>query len=283
MRGPRFVVRHLPVRPAPSGQATSGVFIAYPDLDEDFARSEPASHDEWRAVNIGLAPNQRNPVRQALKKIKDRFNRRSTVASATAASHHPGTVSLASRLGRLFDGTVTGTDPRIPAFPTSIPSSASSRPSAADADEVEKQRGPIAQGAEEIRSEGETQRDGGRTGRPPFARRPRASVGPTVRVVNLDGTAAVEFTAEVTVPDGISGAVIAAEPYVLLEGGRESDPPAGAAVPQVIFWREIATGALHRGPLLTVMEAGTSRWLITVSQPPDTAVSMRLDVREAVR
>ena len=50
-----------------------------------FAAAEPPSHDDWRPTVMNLAPYARNPVRQALRQIKDRFHRRTTPVTGTRA------------------------------------------------------------------------------------------------------------------------------------------------------------------------------------------------------
>ncbi|WP_442574858.1 hypothetical protein ACSBPH_13625 [Microbacterium sp. F51-2R] len=47
MRGPRFVVRYEKVDPDPHGQFLAGVFLADAAMEDDFARSEPVTHDSW--------------------------------------------------------------------------------------------------------------------------------------------------------------------------------------------------------------------------------------------
>lgn len=48
MREVELVVDYLPCGEAPSGSdGWVGVFICNPDIDDDFARSEPATHDRW--------------------------------------------------------------------------------------------------------------------------------------------------------------------------------------------------------------------------------------------
>lgn len=47
LRGPRFVVKYLPVREDPQGQYVAGVFLADPSLESSFAAAEPVTHDNW--------------------------------------------------------------------------------------------------------------------------------------------------------------------------------------------------------------------------------------------
>jgi hypothetical protein len=279
MRQPRFVVQYRPVKAAPSGLATAGVFIACSELDEEFAKAEPASHDDWRPENLGLAPNQRNPVRQTLDAIRNCFRvRRTTPDSATESTHHPGTVTLAARLGRLLDGTVFGSDTRVPAptgagyVPGDTPSSV--RTAATDAGAGQGKTGrPVH--TNETGSSDVWRRPGG------VSAKPRAVLAENVRVVSVDGGVGVEFTVDVTVPESIVRAIVTAEPYVLVDGGRETEPPAGAEMPTVLTWRNVSTGEVHTGAVLTLERPGVSRWQLTVRQPKDAAVSMRIQTTVA--
>lgn len=269
MRSPRLVVRYLEVRAAPSGQATAGVFIADPELDREFASAEPASHDDWRDTNMSLAPYARNPVRQALRKIKERFRRRTTPVTGTTADHHPGTVVLASHLGRLLDGTVEGSDPRIATMP-GIPAGTTPSEARPGKRRAHGDAGAASGAGRAGNGDRSTGQRGGRA-------RPRAVVNPDVRIVTVDGdTTAVEFTADVVVPDEVRTAEVTAQPFVVIDSGKESEAPAGAEVPRVISWRSVDEDETVYGPVLTLHMPGTSRWLITVSQPPDTAISLQL-------
>lgn len=70
MREPRMVVKYLKVARHPLGSSTVGVFIADRAFDQQFAESEPVAHDEWIPAKIVSAKYARNPVKQALDKIK---------------------------------------------------------------------------------------------------------------------------------------------------------------------------------------------------------------------
>ena len=265
LRSPRLIVRYLEVKPAPSGQATAGVFIADPELDPDFAAAEPPSHDDWRPTVMNLAPYARNPVRQALRQIKDRFHRRTTPVTGTRADHHPGTVALASHLGRLLDGTVDGSDPRTPAFVGTATDATTRR--------HDRLAGGDGPGAAATGPDGVVPRMR-RTG----SGRARTLITPDVRITTVNGTTAVEFTAEIVVPDDAPGAVVTAQPYVVIDTGRETEAPDGAETPRVISWRSVDGDRTVEGRVLTLSGPGSSRWRITVTQPPDTAISLQLDV-----
>ncbi|MBC9819734.1 hypothetical protein [Terrabacter sp. MAHUQ-38] len=101
MRRPRLIVKYLPVRDAPKGQATVGVFVASDDADEFFASAEPVAHDDWAPTKMGLAKGARNPVKYALERIRDSFGRAALSVSPEedAEERRQGLVHLSTALG----------------------------------------------------------------------------------------------------------------------------------------------------------------------------------------
>ncbi|MGJ0386108.1 hypothetical protein [Paenarthrobacter nicotinovorans] len=73
LRGPRMVVKYMPVSAQPKGIPTYGVFIAAHDLDQTFAKSEPVTHDDWVYQRASVSKNSANPVKIALDRIRDTF------------------------------------------------------------------------------------------------------------------------------------------------------------------------------------------------------------------
>jgi hypothetical protein len=71
---------------------------------------------------------------------------------------------------------------------------------------------------------------------------------------------------------------ITARPDVFIDGGRETEPPAGAEVPEVLGWYDRATRSVWPGQDLVVTQDGESRWSVVLSQPSDAAVTVALSV-----
>ena len=110
MRNPRFVVRYMEIPRDPNGLAQAGVFIADPELDAEFAAAEPVAHDHWSARYMQLQKFERNPVRQALERIRNAF-RRGTAQGIPdeGAGGFRGLTGVASLLGGLLAGQLGGT------------------------------------------------------------------------------------------------------------------------------------------------------------------------------
>lgn len=100
----------------------------------------------------------------------------------------------------------------------------------------------------------------------------------TPRLLKLAGQRAVEFPFVVTKPVTCPAVWVSARAEVLIDGGRETDPPAEADLPEVLQWRAWASGATSRDPNLRVTEDDASHWSVIVSQPSDAAVTVSLFV-----
>jgi hypothetical protein len=99
------------------------------------------------------------------------------------------------------------------------------------------------------------------------------------RHVLSDGAPALEVPFILKFTGKPVDSVVAAEPRVaVLDGSYESDPPAGADVPRVLFWKS-PQGEIVREPELTVRGGSDGEWRVIVSLPPDAAVSVGLSVR----
>jgi hypothetical protein len=287
MRDPRLVVRYLTVTPHPSGQNTAGVFIADPDLNEDFAIAEPVTHDDWVPDQMGMEKYQRNPVRQALNKIRELFRRPAAFnPSSTTSDVYPGTTELASLLGGLLDTQPAGTDTRVPAHPgpahpgadgTAPDTSTSAAPRTGPHDT--RDATPTADGGST------TERPAhGTEPRPPRGRarihiRPPTSVSP----IMIGGVRAAEFEFDIDLPDSDAPATVTAEPHVVVDSGRETDGPAGAGQPHVLGWRDTTSGRIVDGPVLHLPYPGHRRWAVRVSQPADAAVGVTVRRAEETR
>ena len=121
MREPRLVVKYLAAPEHPHGAVTRGVFVAHPDKDKEFAGSEPIAHDDWNPQTIGVEKFGRNPVKQALDKIrryvKESFTQETDVVDE--GSVDDVAVGLSSLLGGLMADTEPFGPPRGPS-PTKV-------------------------------------------------------------------------------------------------------------------------------------------------------------------
>lgn len=240
MRDPRMVVRYLPVPKHPLGSSTVGVFIAETEFDHDFAESEPVAHDDWIPSKLDAGRFARNPVKQALEKIKKSVKDSWQVSGALPASGS-GPDGLAPVIGDLLGGLVVDTP------------------------------GSGVGG-------GGNDGGGGGAGRKPSIA--QATVGaPTLRVGNR-GEIIAAFPVQVTRGQNVAKVALHASPRVVLDGGTEAERsrPAGGATPAVVGWEDVRTGtALSTSPRLD-LDLGTTTVLVLVQQPPDTAVTVGVEV-----
>ena len=77
MRAAELIVDYLPCGETPSGpDGRVGVFICNPDIDDDFARSEPATHDRWNHTwprNYNEDPGDHAAARSNVKVAEQRI------------------------------------------------------------------------------------------------------------------------------------------------------------------------------------------------------------------
>lgn len=242
MRAPRLVVKYLEAPQDPRGQGLAGVYLADPALDRDFALSEPVAHDDWVPSKLRLGKYQRNPVRQALEKLKQEL-RPPVVAEQQpeSASRHAGLVALASQLGALLDGQPGGTDARrLPLLPSGG--------------------------------------RGGGTGTGRHRRRVGARVDGNPELLLLAGEPAVRFPVQLVAAEGEPLRVLA-EPFVVVDGGVEhpAEAPIGAPLPRVIGWGDGET-IESEGASVQVAAGQAGRLWVWLVQPPDVALTVVLSI-----
>ncbi|MBT2548089.1 hypothetical protein [Arthrobacter sp. ISL-65] len=119
LRDPRMVVKYLPVAAQPNGVPVFGVFISAPDMNKEFAKSEPVTHDDWVYQKTAAAKGMPNPVRIALDNIRETF--RSLSAQGAKAANgvaSKGASRVAAALGSLLSGFAgTGAEEQPPTGP----------------------------------------------------------------------------------------------------------------------------------------------------------------------
>ena len=268
IRSPHFVVSYMNAPRHPSGQSTFGVFLADPDLDGDFAEAEPPAHDAW----FPTKGKHFDPVRRVQTQIADLLKPRPAPDVSRDGHEEPGVVTVASALGGLLDGQSASGDVRVPwSPPNSPPAPGSVAPD-------------IRPGGSPDPSTAASSAEGGLTGDAGAAPRSTGRQRPSVRhdgqprLLVTDGRTAVEFPFAVYKPHGGGEVRVTGRPDVFIDGGRETEPPLGAEVPELLEWHDLATGTVSRGPDLVVTQDGESRWSVVISQPADAAVTVALSV-----
>jgi hypothetical protein len=258
MRRPRLVVKYQEVQRDAHGHATAGVFVADDALDRDFALSEPVAHDDWVPSNLQLRKYERNPVKQALERLKKEFRAESRrQLEPETDTSFIGVARLATAMGDLLQGHLTGTDARIHALEGFANKAASkTRPSHTGSGKHRQERTP--------------------------------RTGPGVRLIGeprlslKDGDPVATFGISVSI-HGTDSLRVTAVPRVVLDGGVPEpigDHPLGAASPVVIGWEDATGNRIADGPEIDVRGNGDHEFRILVRQPEDAAVTLQVHAKE---
>lgn len=118
MRGPRMIVKYMPVSAAPAEGSLFSVFVVSDEVENDFAKAEPVTHDDWIASK-NQAPRKANFVNIALKRVRDVFMAlHNDSARATSDRDVQGASHISSALGTLVgsfmgSGTTTTVAPNV--------------------------------------------------------------------------------------------------------------------------------------------------------------------------
>ncbi|WP_131803343.1 MULTISPECIES: hypothetical protein [Pseudofrankia] len=269
MRNPRFVVRYLEIGVPNSSAGAAGVFVVDPDLNDDFARSEPVTHDDWIPDNAQATKHKANPVRVALRKLRDEAKKTSTPPPLPGSEGlHAGVVGISELLGR-FLGDATAADPGL--------SAAVGRGAPGEAG------GKISSGSQHetgAPGNGAAARSGGSSARVSVVldRRHRLVAG------DSSGTE-VEFGFRLSSSKRSRTVYVTAVPRVILDGSQAEpaeNAPAGAMVPSVLGWRPAGNDhAFVAGSRLVVRPDDSAAWTVRILQPRDTAVTVVLDLEIA--
>lgn len=212
----------------------AGVFLADEGMDRVYAAAEPPTHDSWTA-DILSDRHYRTFIRTTFKRIDEAvrdFVGPTTVA--TLAGEGGPLARFADHLGTVLIG-VEGPGARIQPIESKPP------------------------------------RKPGR--RPRRTARPNVSVSDTGRIL-LDESMRVRlFEVEVQHAVGTSATRLDVEIGIaLLGGGLEREPPVGAALPEVAFWRKPNGERVSGDARKEATEEGT--WELGVQVPSDAAVAV---------
>lgn len=238
MRGTRLVVRYLEGPVPPEGLQYAGVFLAHEDVDGTFARSEPPAHDDW--VKERLSGHERTFVSVTFRRISDAIRGfLQPGGDSPEGGGDSGDLGLLSdRLGRLLT-------------------------------DVE------GDGADDNTDGG----GGGGGGEGGGSSRRRVAVSVLTPARRARGN-----HVELRIPVQVStrqrrpvSVKLSARAVVVVEGGAEKQPPAGAALPEVLGWQHSADAALVESPSLKVEVDGQRELYLTVLQPRDCLVKLVVD------
>lgn len=246
MRVAELVVDYLPGPPHPDPRlAYAGVFKTSEDADALFALAEPPTHDDW--ISKGLTGAARGVVQGARTFVQKQLDERLGLGPQSGGSGGQGLGQLSMLLAGI-----------VPAR------------SHQEAKDGESGDGAVG-GAPGATS---TNRGGGEHGGSSARRGGRARLHGNPELLVHEGKP--YLVAMVKVPAAETARVLAADVEVVVEGGgRESEPPLGAPVPQIMQWQS-AAGTVARGRTVTIPAGQESDWYVYATHVPDAVVRFKV-------
>lgn len=121
LRNPRMVVEYYQAPEAANGKPYCGVFLADPEADRVFARSEPAAHHQWNRETIAhdvellkeFWGSTNNPVSVFFTRLREMLQSVGLEnARPTRSQHFRSAAELSSSLGTLISNAEGGTSNR---------------------------------------------------------------------------------------------------------------------------------------------------------------------------
>ncbi|MEU8003156.1 hypothetical protein AB0B66_18515 [Catellatospora sp. NPDC049111] len=257
MRVAELVVDYLPGSPHPDSRlAYGGVFKASEDADALFASAEPPTHDDW--VPKGLTGAARGVVLGARAFVQKQLEEKLGLGPQSGGAGGQGLGQLSVLLAGVVPariavptqaGAGSDTDGSGPVTGVGAATSAGPGPGVSGGGVG----GPGAGG-------GVTLRRGGK---------PRVNGTPVLQVHQGRSF----LVAPVKVPGADVARVLRAGVDVVVEGGgRETEAPLGAAVPQIIEWRSVQAGVVVQGDSVLVPAGDESDWLVYATHVADAVV-----------
>ncbi|MGW2839857.1 hypothetical protein ACWCWD_18915 [Streptomyces sp. NPDC001493] len=277
MRPAELVVTYRPGPKPPSvNQGYAGVFRADESMDEIYARAEPPTHDAWNPQTLEKPGS--TFVQTTFRRIHEALEDLLSLDGSARAGSSSVALGAASSL---FSGLVGGTWGIGGATAYTEPGSTSGgrrrKPTPRGAD----RRGPSGSGpGSSATAQGEDPMGGG-SASPAGAARSRPRVQYVGEPYYEEGATATLLVQEFRLPANGKQRVRADLAVTLPgTGGRETDPPEGAVMPELVGWED-GDGVMHTSTSLEI-EGGDSVWRALVQPAPDTMTEIDIKV-EAVR
>ncbi|GAA0403519.1 hypothetical protein GCM10009541_53360 [Micromonospora gifhornensis] len=243
MRIAELVVDYMPGPVHPDARLSYGaVFKASEEADALFAHAEPPTHDDW--ISKGLSGSARGVVLGARTFVQKQLDEKLGLGPQAGGSGGLGELSalLASIVpARLDFGH----------------------------ESEESDRGGSSSSGEG------TGRSGGSFGGVPSrpGGKARLTGTPSLRIHQGNPY----LVAPVRVPADSRVRVVSADVEVVVEGGgRESEPPLGAVVPQVMQWQSANGDVVVQGRSIQVPPGEDSDWYVYATYLPDAVVRFRV-------
>ncbi|MEU7056286.1 hypothetical protein [Streptomyces sp. NPDC046197] len=291
MRPAELVVTYHPGPKPPSiNQGYAGVFRADDEMDDIYAKAEPPTHDAWNPQS--LERPESTFVHTTFRRINEALDRLLSLSGVA----RPGASNVAlGAASSMFSGLVGGAWGIGGATAYSKPGSTAVRRDKSNTEEVPGRRGaggpvPTSRKTGSVTTDpagqmphvdGQSFAHGPGTVDPgsPTTRRPRVLyVGDPY--YDDRGNASVliqEFRLPVPGPQRVRIDLAVTLPGA---GGRETDPPIGASMPELIGWEDDTGRLFTSDPQM--IEGGDSLWRAVVRPAPDTMTEIGIKV-EAVK
>ncbi|WP_327275034.1 hypothetical protein OG609_26090 [Streptomyces sp. NBC_01224] len=280
MRPAELVVTYRPGPKPPSvNQGYAGVFRADESMDEIYARAEPPTHDAWNPQS--LERPESTFVQTTFRRIGEALDNLLSLGGVA----RPGASSVAlGAASSFFSGLVGGAWGIGGATAYSKPGSITTRRKSKVNDE-EESTAPLGTGryspkTASLSAEDATAGGPGESGRAAAPRRrPRVQyVGDPYYEDREDTSLLVqEFRLPAPGPQRVQVDLAVTLPG---SGGRETDPPIGASMPELVGWED-SDGQVHGSDAFEI-EGGESLWRVLVLPAPDTMTEIGIKV-EAVK
>lgn len=282
MRPAELVVTYHPgPKPPSTNQGYAGVFRADEAMDDIYAKAEPPTHDAWNPHSLDRPES--TFVHTTFRRINEALDNLLSLGGVT----RPGASNVAlGAASSVFSGLVGGAWGTGGATAYPKPGGTATRRISPDSDETRHRRAerpertpfiPESAAADGFEPRDPQSLDGGPEpdGSGVAVRRPRVQyVGdPYYDDRGRDTVLIQEFRLPVPGPQRVRIDLAVTLPG---SGGRETDPPIGASMPELVGWED-STGRLHTsGP--HILEGGEGTWRAVVRPAPDTMTEIGIKV-----
>ncbi|MGW1050992.1 hypothetical protein [Streptomyces sp. NPDC002521] len=288
MRPAELVVTYHPGPKPPSvNQGYAGVFRADEAMDDVYAKAEPPTHDAWNPHS--LERPESTFVQTTFRRIGEALEGLLSLSGVT----RPGASNVAlGAASSMFSGLVGGAWGIGGATAYSKPGSTATRSTEIGASETGRRapgrpvRTPetgdsgVATGLGSPDAQGQSLSVGPEsTGGGPVARRPRVQYIGDPYYDDRGNTSVLIQEFRLPIP-GSQRVCIDLAVTLPGTGGRETDPPIGASMPELIGWEDDQGRLYTSDPHL--LDGGESIWRAVVRPAPDTMTEIGIRV-EAVK
>ncbi|WP_157872246.1 hypothetical protein [Streptomyces silaceus] len=263
MRPAELVVTYWPGRETGAELLSyAGVFRAGEEMDDTYAEAEPPTHDAWN--HHRLEGHERTYVRTTYTRLKEAVD--DLLQLGGSAREGSANVALGAASAR-FSPLVGGAWGTGGASDYGTPSTGRAK-AAPDDEEVPgpqaRTRGGTRRGGKDSATADVPLPEDGTTRAP----RPRVKyAGETTYEERFGHAVLVQaFTLPVAVVQRVRVELAVALPGT---GNRETDPPAGAAMPGLVGWED-PSGTLHASPTFVIEGGDETVWRAVVRPAPDT-------------